>query len=536
MYEYIIVGAGSAGCLLAERLSADPGVEVLLLEAGGSDRGADVQVPAAFSKLFKTARDWAFHTAPEPFADDRQLYVPRGKMLGGSSSMNAMIYIRGNRLDYDTWAKLGCIGWSYDDLLPHFKEIENQERGSSEFHGVGGPLNVADLREINPLSELFVEAAVASGLPDNGDFNGASQEGFGFYQVTQKNGARWSAADAFLRPALRRRNLTVRTGALCERICFDGTTALGVEYSWRGKHVESYANREVILSAGAILSPHLLMLSGIGPAAELESVGIEPVLDLPGVGANLQDHPVVPVIYHATSPVSLDQADTFWNKARYLLRRSGPLTSNLAEAGGFVSLDGGEAPDIQFHFAPAFFVDHGLVRPEGNGFSVGPTLLTPQSRGRVSLLSADPLAPPSILGNLLEDDGDIERLVEGIELAREILERPEFDEHRSKPMQPVHGLDRAALANYVRATVELLYHPVGTCAMGLDPMSVVDPELRVHGLDRLRVVDASIMPLVPRGNTNAPTLAVAEKGARMILGQTVSRPTAAETEELRASS
>lgn len=519
-YDFIIVGAGSAGCVLAHRLTEDPAVKVLLLEAGGSDSHPRVKIPAAFAKLFKSPLDWAFHSEPEPTMAGRELYIPRGKMLGGSSSMNAMLYVRGHRRDYDGWKSAGNGGWGYLDVLPCFKKAENQERGGSGFHGEGGPLNVADQRTINPLSEAFVAAAVETGRRRNPDFNGAEQDGFGFYQVNQKNGRRWSAADAYLRPALGRPNLEVLTRARAAKLFIEGSRVYGLEYLRGGKSLYAFCPEgEVVLAAGAIQSPQLLLLSGVGPVGDLEALGVEVAAELPGVGSNLHDHLFLPLTYFCRRPVSLASAESLTNAARYLSRHDGPLSSVIAEAGGFVRTRAGlDAPDLQFHFAPAFFVEHGFSNPEGHGFSIAPTLLTPRSRGRLTLSSADAEAAPRIDGRYLAEEADLEILLAGLRLGREIASQAAFDADRGDEHLPGASLESdEELEDYVRARAELLYHPVGTCRMGIDETAVVDPELRVHGLEGLRVADASVMPTIVRGNTHAPTVMIAEKAAAMML-------------------
>jgi len=518
MYDYIIVGAGSAGCVLANRLTEDPTAKVLLLEAGGPDKKQEIHMPAAFSKLFKTECDWAYYTAPEPRLNNRSLYWPRGKVLGGSSSLNAMIYIRGHRTDYDHWRDLGNSGWGYDDVLPYFKKSEDQERGPSEYHGVGGPLHVSDLRSPNPLSQAFVEAGEQAGFKRNPDFNGAAQEGFGLYQVTQWQGKRHSAAAAFLRPAMTRSNLTVKTNVQVFDIIFEGNRAALVSFEQGNGSTQERAEREIILCAGAIGSPQLLMLSGVGPAQNLRSLDVPVQCDLPGVGANLQDHPSVGTVHECTQPVSLASAESLANVARYILFKKGPLSSNVGEGGAFLTSSlGGAVPDLQYHFGPGYYVEHGFQKIEGHAYSFGPTLIHPQSRGRVSLRSSNPLDAPLIKANYFSEPRDLEAIVEGLKIAREIGAARVFDKYRGKELFP--GSDARsddALRAHVRSFAETLYHPVGTCKMGNDADAVVDPELRVRGLEGLRVVDASIMPTVIGGNTNAPTIMIAEKAADLI--------------------
>lgn len=512
-FDFIVVGSGSAGSVLAARLSEDARVRVLLLEAGPGRTPLASRVPVAFSRLFQTRYDWAYRTEPEPALNGRRLFVPRGKLLGGSSAINAMIYIRGNAADYDGWAALGAEGWSYTDVLPYFIRAEDQARGASALHGVGGPLRVEDLRCKNPLSEAFVEACVATGVARNPDFNGASQKGAGFYQVTQKDGRRWSAADAYLFPALGRPNLTLKAGAQVVRLLLDGDRARGVE--WReGRRVRSArAAQEVILCAGVFGSPQILMLSGIGDAAELRRLGVQPALDLPGVGLNLQDHPIVGSWWTSTRPISLNNARRAGALLQYLRSRSGPLTSNVAEAGAFVAspqADGG-LPDIQYHFAPVLFIEHGFQEPREHGFSIGPTLLTPRSRGRVWLGSSDPAEPVRISGNHLMEERDRRTLAWGIELGREIAGARPFDRYRGREYFPGGQPRPDDLDTLMRQTVELLYHPSGTCRMGGDAASVVDPRLCVRGIRALRVADASVMPVIPRGNPHAAVVMIAER-------------------------
>jgi len=517
VYDYIIVGAGSAGCVLANRLSEDPKTQVLLLEAGGPDSRKEIHMPIAFSKLFQTTCDWSFYTEPEPYLQNRKLFWPRGKVLGGSSSINAMIYMRGNRADYDHWRDLGNPGWGFSDVLPYFKKSEHQERGPSDYHAVGGPLNVADLRCLNPLSQTFVEAAEQSGFSRNPDFNGAAQEGFGFYQVTQKKGRRNSTAAAFLKPARARRNLTVQPNAQAFGVLFEGGRAVGVSFQHGNGSTQAHAQREVIVCAGAIGSPQLLMLSGIGPADHLRNFSIPVVCDLAGVGKNLQDHPAVTMAYECKQPVTMATAESLSNLLRFVCFKNGPLTSNVAEAGGFISSSGASVPDLQYHFAPAYYINHGLTPIKEHGFSLGPTLLHPESRGSIELRSTNPVDAPRIRANYFSESRDLDVIVEGLKVARMIAHAPAFEKYRGREAYPRNDIQSdAEWRAYACQMVETLYHPAGTCKMGTDAAAVVDPDLRVYGVEGLRVVDASIMPMLPGGNTNAPTIMIAEKAADMI--------------------
>lgn len=518
MYDYIIIGAGSAGCALANRLTEDPKIKVLLLEAGGRDTRKEIHMPVAFSKLFKSPCDWAYYTDPETQLGNRSLYWPRGKVLGGSSSINAMIYIRGNHADYDEWRNEGNPGWGYSDVLPYFKKSEKQQNGESQYHGASGPLCVSNLRTITPLSEAFVEAGEEAGFKRNPDFNGAAQDGFGFYQVTQSGGKRHSAAAAFLHPVMSRLNLTVRPDAHVYGIYFEGKRAAIVSFQQGAGSAQERAEREIILCAGAIGSPQLLMLSGVGPAAQLKGFDIPVVCDVPGVGKNLQDHPCTGVVFECTKPVSLATAESLPNLLRYLCLSKGPLTSNVAESGGFVrTREDCKVPDMQFHFGAGYFVDHGFKTYEGHAFSIGATLLHPFSRGEIRLRSSNPLDAPAIRANYFADSRDMEVMLAGVKLARALSCTNAFDPYRGKELHPgADAKDDPALRAHIASFAETLYHPVGTCKMGNDAAAVVDSELRVHGVDGLRVVDASIMPTVVGGNTNAPTIMIAEKAADMI--------------------
>lgn len=529
MYDYIIVGAGSAGCVLANRLTEDPSVKVLLLEAGGPDKRKEIHIPVAFSKLFKGPCDWAYYTEPEPQLGNRNLYWPRGKVLGGSSSMNAMIYIRGHRYDYDHWSGSGNPGWSYDQVLPYFKKSEHNEAGASAFHGGDGPLHVSNLRFVNALSHAFVLAAEQAGYPRNPDFNGKEQKGFGFYQVTQCEGKRCSAAFAFLKPAVSRKNLTVRTDVQAFDIIVERGRAIGLSLQQGNGSTQEHAEREIILCAGAIGSPQLLMVSGIGPADHLRSLGIPVSCDLPGVGENLQDHPALPVAYQSKKAISLAGAESFSNLLRYMVSKNGILTSNVAEAGGFLTIDPqSPAPDLQFHFGPGYYVDHGFQQIKDHAFTIGPTVIRPGSRGRLKLRSSNPLDSPLIYANYFSHPADMRIMIEGIKLARDIAAAGAFDQYRGAELLPGPAAkDDKALRTHVEKYAATLYHPVGTCKMGNDSMAVVDAELRVRGLEGLRVVDASVMPTVPGGNTNAPTIMIAEKAADLIRGSKTAQQTPA---------
>jgi choline dehydrogenase len=520
-YDYIIVGAGSAGCVLAARLSEDADVSVLLIEAGPPDEKENIHVPAAFGTLFKTDVDWDYATFPEAGCNNRMMYMPRGKTLGGSSSINAMVYIRGNRLDYDGWGP----GWTHDEVLPYFKKSEDNERGESEYHGVGGPLTVSDSRSNNPMADAWVEAALEAGLEPNDDFNAAAQDGVGRYQVTQRNGMRCSTAVAFLHPAAGRPNLTIETRMHVHRVLLEGTRAVGVAAEHDGELVELRAEREVLLCAGAYNSPQLLLLSGIGPAEEIALREIEPVVDVPDVGRNLQDHVQIGGIWTTEEPVSLILGAEPEYQEAFAERGEGPLTSNIAESGGFWrSRDGLDAPDLQFHCAPVMFVDEGLGDAVAHGISFGVCLLTPESTGTVTLRSNDPTAKPAIRHNFYGEPADAERVLEGLRKLYEISRQGALAPYcREMFLGPDSDSDADLRAHMSRSS-QVLYHPSGTCAMG----TVVDSELRVHGTEGLRVVDCSVMPRVVRGNTNAPTIMIGERAADLIRGRTAAEPKVAE--------
>lgn len=525
-FDYVIVGAGSAGCALAARLSEEPNVSVCLLEAGPRDTHPLIRVPFGILWMMHSRTlNWRYWTAPQERLNGRRLFWPRGKTLGGSSSSNAMCYTRGHPADYDAWRELGNPGWGYADLLPYFKRAENRERGETEFHGVGGPLNVAPLRSPNPLSLAFVEAAAAAGHRRNEDFSGPEQEGVGLYEVTQVNGERCSSARAYLRPAATRPNLAVLTRTHATRVLFEGRRATGVAFRQEGAERGVAARREVILSGGAINSPQLLLLSGVGPGAELQALGIPVVHDLPGVGKNLQDHLDVTVVQACTQAVShgLTPATALRGLAeivRYLVSRRGMYTTNAAEAGGFVKSAPGEAlPDLQFHFTTAPLSNHGLDVKFllQQGYTLHVCDLRPLSRGEIRLAGPDPLAHPRIEPNYLAHPRDLEKLVLGVKAARRILAAPAFDPYRGDEIRPGPGVQSdEEIREFIRRRAETIYHPAGTCRMGGDPLAVVDPELRVRGLEGLRVADASIMPLLVGGNTNAPAIMIGEKAADLI--------------------
>jgi choline dehydrogenase len=514
MYDYVIVGAGSAGCVLAARLSEDPDVSVLLLEAGPPDVNQNIHVPLGYLQLARTEVDWDYDSAPEPNCNSRRIALPRGKVLGGSSSTNAMVYIRGNRRDYDDW---GVPGWAWDDLFPYFLKAEDNERGASEWHGVGGPLPVSDQRSGNTITQAFVDAGGEAGLGRNEDFNGAEQDGVGMYQVTQQGGMRASASVAYLHPAMERPNLTVMPFMHVNRVLFEGTRAVGVEATQLGQPQELRAEREVVLCGGAYNSPQLLMLSGVGPAEHLTRREIEVLLDQPAIGENLSDHAAAYGVWTTPEPESLLLAREPAALEEFTASQTGPFASNLAESGGFARVEtGAEAPDIQFHVAALHIVDEGLGETDEHGIWVSPCLLTPESRGSVRLSSNDPTAKPIVRNNFYSAESDMPRMIEALRLMQEICAQPALRPYCAEPFTAPDGDSDDALRALAARTTFAIYHPVGTCAIG----SVVDTDLRVQGLEGLRVVDASVMPTVPRGNTNAPTIAIAERAADLIKGAT----------------
>ncbi|WAC63124.1 choline dehydrogenase [Pseudoxanthomonas sp. SL93] len=526
MYDFVIIGAGSAGCVLAHRLSEDPSCRVLLLEAGPRDWHPFIHMPAGLAKLVgQKGVNWNYDTAPEPHLDGRRLWWPRGKVLGGSSSINAMCYIRGVPGDYDDWAEAGAEGWDWASVLPYFKRSERNSRGADALHGGDGPLHVSDLRYTNPLSSAFLQAGEQAGFALTADFNGPRQEGFGFYQVTQKDGARCSSAVAYLNPARDRQNLDIVTGALVRRILLENGRAVGVAYARSGHEVTVRCEREVLVSGGAINSPQLLMLSGIGPADHLREHGITVRHDLPAVGRNLQDHLDICTLQHSTQRVTYDRTSELKTAFDYFLRgHRGPGTSNIAEGGAFVrsALAPDERADIQLHFVPAMLDDHGRNRLAGDGYTLHACFLRPRSRGEVTLASADPRADARIQANYLGDpDGfDMKMMVECAKLSRELFAQKAFDAYRGAPIHPARtNLSDAELMDFIRAKAETVYHPIGTCRMGSDDGAVVDTELRVQGLQGLRVVDASVMPRLIGGNTNAPTIMIAERASDLIRGR-----------------
>ncbi|MBL0373781.1 choline dehydrogenase [Rhizobium sp. KVB221] len=532
-YDFIIVGAGSAGCVLANRLSADPAKKVLLLEAGGKDRNPLFRLPMLMGKLFHSGiYNWHYHTEPEPYLNDRSLYWPRGKVLGGTSTINGMIYVRGNKHDYDRWSQLGLPGWSYDEVLPAFRRSEAHVQRDSEFHNAGGELTVCRARGHNPLMDVFCQAGAEAGYPLNDDFNGATQEGFGRYDFTIKNGKRWSTSWAFLRPIMARKNLTVITAAETTRVVIDKGRATGVEYLKGGVLSTANATSDIILSSGVVNSPKTLLLSGIGPAAELRALGIDVAHDLPGVGKNLQDHVDCVMSWECKEPITLYsdlRADKLTvSMVQGLLFGEGITTTFPYEAGAFIrSNDGLIAPDIQLHFMPALEKTANLHFPNpfrkqaveaNHGFTLRVGPVNPVSRGEITLRSSNPTDKPKIQANYLQADFDVRTMIDGIRLTRDIINQKAFDKYRGQELAPgPTAMSDADLTKWLRATAMTTFHPVGTAKMGNDPMAVVDARLKVHGIDGLRVADASIMPIISSGNTNAPAIMIGEKCAEFIL-------------------
>nr|WP_199042282.1 choline dehydrogenase [Dyella sp. ASV24] len=527
-YDYIIVGAGSAGCVLANRLSASGTRRVLLLEAGPSDWHPLIHMPAGIARLANNRRlNWNYRTEPEAQLQHRSLWWPRGKTLGGSSSINAMCYIRGVPGDYDRWADAtGDARWSWKHVLPWFRYSQNQERGASELHGDAGPLSVSDLRYHNPLSEVFIDSAISAGYARNNDFNGPDQKGFGFYQVTQRSGARCSTATAYLRPARQRANLEIRTGVLTRRVIISSGRAIGVQLHGHDSIIEG---GEIILAGGAINTPQLLMLSGVGPADHLQAHDIAVLVDQPGIGANLQDHLDICTLDGCTEKVTYDHLNELAAGWRFLRHRDGPGTSNVAEAGGFIRsrLATDERCDLQFHFVPALLDDHGRHRLPGYGYTLHACYLHPRSRGTLRLRSTNPADPIAIHANYLSDpEGhDLQRMIEGAKLSRDILSQTPFARFRGAPVFPERAIaSDAEYADFIRRKAETIYHPVGTCRMGKEADAPLDSECRVRGVDNLRVVDASVMPSLPSGNTNAPVVMIAERASALILNETMAPP------------
>ena len=527
-YDYIIVGAGSAGCVLANRLSEDPSNKVLLLETGGSDKSIFIQMPTALSIPMNTKKyAWQFETEAEPHLDNRRMHCPRGKVLGGSSSINGMVYVRGHARDFDEWQQEGAKDWDYAHCLPYFKKAETWAFGGDAYRGDSGPLGVNNGNEMkNPLYQAFVDAGVDAGYLSTDDYNGAQQEGFGPMHMTVKNGVRWSTANAYLRPAMQRSNLTVITHALVHKVVFEDKQAVGVRYERKGKAVNVRCNKEVVLSAGSIGSPHILQLSGVGAADTLKQAGIAQVHELPGVGQNLQDHLEFYFQFKCLKPISLngklDPLNKLFIGTRWILNKSGLGATNHFESCGFIRSKAGlEWPDLQYHFLPAAMRYDGKEAFAGHGFQVHIGHNKPKSRGAVTVVSHDPKVAPKIQFNYLSHQDDIEGFRACVRLTREIINQPALDEYRGEEIQPgIQVQSDEAIDRFVRSSVESAYHPSCSCKMGEDEMAVVDSQTKVHGMVGLRVVDSSIFPTIPNGNLNSPTIMVAERAADLILGKT----------------
>jgi len=528
-FDYIIIGAGSAGCVLANRLTEDENISVLLLETGGSDKSIFIQMPTALSIPMNTKKyNWQFESEPEPYLNDRRMHCPRGKVLGGSSSINGMVYVRGHAKDFDEWQSHGATGWDYAHCLPYFKKAETWAFGDDVYRGVKGPLSVNNGNRMqNPLYQAFIDAGEQAGYLRTEDYNGKQQEGFGPMHMTVKNGVRWSTANAYLKPVLKRSNLTVITHALVEKILLVGKKAVGVQYEHDGQRKNGLVDKEVILSAGPIGSPHLLQLSGIGPKSVLEAAGIDLKHELPGVGENLQDHLEFYFQFKCKKPVTLNGKLDLWNKfligARWFFRKDGLGATNHFESCGFIrSKPGVEWPDLQYHFLPAAMSYDGSTAFSGHGFQVHIGHNKPRSRGSVKVQSADPAQSPTIRFNYLQHEVDREGFRDCVRLTREIINQPAFDEYREAEIQPGEQVTtNAQIDDFIRNNVESAYHPSCSCKMGTDDMAVVDPQTRVHGISQLRVVDSSIFPTITNGNLNAPTIMVAERVADLIKGKAV---------------
>lgn len=522
-FDYIVIGAGSAGCALSARLAA-AGKQVLLLEAGPADNHPYIHIPGTFIRVHGTQRTWMYRTEPEPFVNQRQVFIPQGRTLGGGSSVNAMIYIRGQAEDYDEWQANGCPGWGWADVLPVFRRCEANARLGGQLHGQDGPLKVSDPRHRHALSEAFVQAAVEAGVPANDDFNGAKQEGAGFYQTTTAEGRRASSAVSYLRPLRHDPRLKVLSNTHVTELLFEGQRVVGVRATGQqGDELQFKARAEVIVSAGAIASPKLLMLSGIGPGEHLQSLGIPTRVDAPGVGENFQDHLSASVYAQTRQPASLLGHDrglrAIGHGLKYLATRRGLLSSNVVESGAFVDATGCGRPDVQFHVVPALVGDMDRLPPSGHGISINPCALRPRSRGRLRLKSADPMQEVAINANYLSDPEDMRTMVAGVKVARRILRSPALASVVEKMLLlPDHDdVPDSVFEDYVRTVAKTVFHPAGTCRMGQDPGAVVGPDLKVHGVEGLRVADASIMPTIVSGNTNAPSIMIGERCADFIL-------------------